>query len=43
MKPPLDIPLAELAPSPSLFIHPSTIHGQAHVSRVMVHPFRLAL
>jgi hypothetical protein len=41
MKPPLAIPLAELAPSPSLFTHPSTLHGQAHVSRVMVHAFFL--
>lgn len=41
MKPPIDLPLAALAPSPSLFTHASTIHGQAHVSRVMVHAFRL--
>jgi len=41
MRPPLDLPLSELAPSPSLFTHASTIHGQAHVSRVMVHAFRL--
>jgi len=41
MKPPLDLPLAELVPTPSLFTHASTIHGQAHVSRVMVHAFRL--
>lgn len=41
MKPPLTIPLAELAPGPSLFTHRSIIHGQAHVSRVMVHAFRL--
>ena len=41
MKPSLDIPLAELAPSPSLFSHASIIHGQSHVSRVMVHAFRL--
>src|SRR5690348_7499751 len=41
MKPPLAIPFAELAPSTSLFTHASTIHGQAHVSRVIVHAFRL--
>jgi hypothetical protein len=40
-RPPLDIPLAALVPAPSLFTHPSTIHGQSHVSRVMVHAFRL--
>ncbi len=26
---------------PSLFLHPSRLHGQAHVARVMVHAFRL--
>lgn len=41
MKPPLAVPLAELAPSPSLFTHPSAIHGQAQVARVTVHAFRL--
>jgi hypothetical protein len=41
MTPPLDLPLGQLAPPPSLFTHASTIHGQAHVSRVMVHAFRL--
>ncbi len=40
-RPPIDIPLAALVPAPSLFTHPSTIHGQSHVSRVMVHAFRL--
>jgi hypothetical protein len=40
MKPPLAVPLAELAPSPSLFTHPSAI-GQAQVARVTVHAFRL--
>jgi hypothetical protein len=39
--PPIALPLAELAPLPSLFTHASVIHGQAHVSRVMVHAFRL--
>ncbi len=32
---------AELVPPPSLFAHQSTLHGQAHVARVMVHAFRL--
>jgi hypothetical protein len=41
VKPPVPIALDELAPPPSLFAHASTIHGQAHVSRVMVHAFRL--
>jgi hypothetical protein len=39
--PPIPLPLAEIAPTPSLFTHASVIHGQAHVSRVMVHAFRL--
>lgn len=41
MKPPIELPLAALAPTPELFTHASTLHGQAHVSRVMVHAFRL--
>ena len=41
MKPPIDLPLAELAPAPSLFAHRSSLHGQSHVARVMVHAFRL--
>ena len=41
MKPPVDLPLDALAPSPALFSHASMLHGQAHVSRVMVHAFRL--
>lgn len=39
--PPIDLPLAELVPAPSLFTHRSTLHGQSHVSRVMVHAFQL--
>jgi hypothetical protein len=38
---PVPLPLASLAPAPELFTHPSTLHGQAHVSRVLVHAFRL--
>lgn len=30
-----------LIPHPSDFAHPSKIHGQAHVGRVMIHAFRL--
>ena len=39
--PRIALPLEALAPPPSLFTHPSTLHGQSHVSRVMVHAFRL--
>src|SRR6185295_8115362 len=38
---PIPLPLASLVPAPELFTHASTLHGQAHVSRVMVHAFRL--
>jgi len=41
MRTPIDLPLATLAPTPELFTHQSTVHGQAHVSRVMIHAFRL--
>ena len=42
MKPPIDLALSELAPAPSLFSHrSSSLHGQSHVSRVMVHAFRV--
>jgi hypothetical protein len=41
MVPPIALPLGELAPPPSLFTHRSTLHGQSHVARVMVHAFRL--
>lgn len=30
-----------LIPTPDLFVHPSRIHGQRHVARVMIHAFRL--
>jgi len=39
--PRIALPPEALAPPPSLFTHPSTLHGQSHVSRVMVHAFRL--
>src|SRR5580704_12094708 len=38
---PIALPLASLVPAVELFVHRSTLHGQAHVSRVMVHAFRL--
>jgi hypothetical protein len=38
---PILLPLDCLAPVPELFTHTSSLHGQAHVSRVMVHAFRL--
>jgi hypothetical protein len=38
---PIPLPLVSLVPTPELFTHASTLHGQAHVSRVMVHAFRL--
>lgn len=30
-----------MVPMPELFWHPSTLHGQAHVTRVMIHAIRL--
>ncbi len=33
----VDLPLSEMAPPSGLFLHKSTLHGQAHVSRVMIH------
>lgn len=38
---PISLPLASLVPAPELFTYASTLHGQAHVSRVMVHAFHL--
>jgi hypothetical protein len=35
------VPDEELVPPPELFWHSSLLHGQAHVSRVLVHAFRL--
>jgi hypothetical protein len=37
----IQVPDEELVPPPELFLHPSRLHGQAHVARVMVHAFRL--
>ena len=41
MRIPIALPLAGLVPPPELFARASTLHGQAHVARVMVHAFRL--
>ena len=37
------VPLTDedMVPPPGLFVHPSYLHGQAHVARVMVHALRL--
>ncbi|MFB3852658.1 MAG: hypothetical protein ACE148_02405 [Vicinamibacterales bacterium] len=35
------VPDEEMLPPPGLFLHESTLHGQAHVGRVMVHGLRL--
>lgn len=35
------VPLDKMVPLPELFRHRSTLHGQAHVSRVMIHAMRL--
>ncbi len=39
--PPVPLALGDLAPFPSLFTHRSTLHGQSHVARVMVHAFSM--
>ena len=31
----------EMLPPPSLFLHASDLHGQAHVGRVLIHALRL--
>ena len=38
---PIPLPLERLVPLPQDFQHPSSIHGQEHVSRVMIHGFLL--
>lgn len=37
----IPVPDDELIPLPSLFVHHSGLHGQAHVGRVMVHALHL--
>lgn len=34
---PVSLPLDEIVPAPGAFWHPSKVHGQEHVSRVMIH------
>jgi hypothetical protein len=41
LKNPIHLPLESLAPHPEHFFHPSRIHGQGHVARVIVHSFVL--
>jgi hypothetical protein len=36
-----NLPFDRLVPLPEDFVHRSTLHGQAHVARVMVHAIRL--
>jgi hypothetical protein len=38
---PIPLPLSQLAPVPELFTRHSPIHGQPHVSRVIIHTFIL--
>jgi hypothetical protein len=35
------VPDEEMLPLPELFLHASTLHGQGHVGRVMIHALRL--
>ena len=37
----VSLPSALIVPMPDLFWHPGNLHGQAHVTRVMVHAARL--
>ena len=37
----VDLPSSKMVPLPEDFRHPSTLHGQGHVTRVMVHATRL--
>ena len=37
----IPVPDEGMLPLPELFLHESTLHGQAHVGRVMVHALRL--
>lgn len=38
----VSLPSMRMVPTPDLFRHASTLHGQAHVTRVMIHATRLA-
>jgi hypothetical protein len=37
----IPLPSSLIVPQPALFWHPSDLHGQAHVTRVMIHAARL--
>ena len=37
----VNLPFSQIVPMPELFWHRSELHGQAHVTRVMVHAIRL--
>jgi hypothetical protein len=37
----IPLPDADMVPPPELFLHRSSLHGQAHVARVLVHALRL--
>ena len=37
----IPVPDKEIVPSPELFLHRSSVHGQAHVARVLIHALRL--
>lgn len=41
LKNPIPLPLKDLAPGPDAFVHWSTLHGVAHVARVIIHSFLL--
>lgn len=42
IEPLVDLSFNDMVPPPELFLHPSTLHGQAHVARVMTHATVLA-
>ena len=37
----IKVPDSKMVPLPGLFLHRSTLHGQAHVTRVLIHALRL--
>ena len=37
----ITVPDPDMVPPPDLFLHRSSVHGQAHVARVLVHALRL--
>lgn len=37
----IPVPDEDMVPPPGIFRHPSSLHGQAHVARVLVHALRL--